>query len=428
MADTSSFSAAMKTKFIGPIRDQLHSNKILLFGLRTRDGDDKQDMPHASRDFRGIVADSTGIDFVGNEFRIPLRTSRNQGTGPRAENAILPAPGNQGYKYISEDLRYFYGLFNITGQLLKASESNEGAFRRALQAEMEGITDDLKRHVNIQAFGTGDGALATVTAVAGNDITVDTTIYFQGGEYLDVYDSPVDPANSPLNATAFYVTAIDRSTLTLTVSDGTGITVGSVLVRASSDSTQTVPNNDVYQAINGLQNIISADGELHGLDPSAAGETFWKSSEVDAAGAIVGDSLLRQLKDAIGFESGSDEETILITTRGVRNRYANTLTALKRFNDAQSVKLRGGFTALMFDETPMVYDDHCPLGHVFAVNMPAMFWSQMSDWEWMEEDGEVLKWEPRYDRYVGVLFKYCNLGTWARNRHGKIVNAEDDVK
>lgn len=428
MADTSSFSAAMKTKFIGPIRDQLHSNKILLFGLRTRDGDDKQDMPHASRDFRGIVADSTGIDFVGNEFRIPLRTSRNQGTGPRAENAILPAPGNQGYKYISEDLRYFYGLFNITGQLLKASESNEGAFRRALQAEMEGITDDLKRHVNIQAFGTGDGALATVTNVSGNDITVDTTIYFQGGEYLDVYASPVDPANSPLNAKAFYVTAIDRSTLTLTVSDGTGVTVGSVLVRASSDSTQTVPNNDVYQAINGLQNIISADGELHGLDPTNAGETFWKSSEVDAAGAIVGDSLLRQLKDAIGFESGSDEETILITTRGVRNRYANTLTALKRFNDAQSVKLRGGFTALMFDETPMVYDDHCPLGHVFAVNMPAMFWSQMSDWEWMEEDGEVLKWEPRYDRYVGVLFKYCNLGTWARNRHGKIVNAEDDVK
>ena len=428
MADTSSFSAAMKTKFIGPIRDQLHSNKILLFGLRTRDGDDKQDMPHASRDFRGIVADSTGIDFVGNEFRIPLRTSRNQGTGPRAENAILPAPGNQGYKYISEDLRYFYGLFNITGQLLKASESNEGAFRRALQAEMEGITDDLKRHVNIQAFGTGDGALATVTNVSGNEITVDTTIYFQGGEYLDVYDSPVDPANQPLNAKAFYVTAIDRSTLTLTVSDGTGVTVGSVLVRASSDSTQNVPNNDVYQAINGLQNIISADGELHELDPKNAGETFWKSSEVDAAGAIVGDSLLRQLKDAIGFESGSDEETILITTRGVRNRYANTLTALKRFNDAQSVKLRGGFTALMFDETPMVYDDHCPLGHVFAVNMPAMFWSQMSDWEWMEEDGEVLKWEPRYDRYVGVLFKYCNLGTWARNRHGKIVNAEDDVK
>jgi len=439
MADTASFSAAMKTKFIGPIRDQLNSNKILLFGLRTRDGDDKQDMPHASRDFRGIVADSTGIDFVGNEFRIPLRTSRNQGTGARAENAILPAPGNQGYKYISEALRYFYGLFNITGQLLKASATNEGAFRRALQAEMEGLTDDLKRHVNIQAYGLGDGVIATVAsttvdakgdALPANTVQLDSTVYFQGGEYVDFYAAANVPGSAPLNATAVYVTQIDRERVTVTFSaDPSGyVADGQVIVRASSDSTQAVPNNDYMDAINGLRNIIDDTEALHGLDPANAGESFWRSSVVDAEGNTVGDDLLRRLKDAVGFESGSDEEMILITTRGIRNRYAQELVAYKRFNDAQSVKLRGGFTALMFDETPMVYDDHCPSGHLFAVNTDAMFWSQMSDWEWMEEDGEVLKWEPRYDRYVGILFKYCNLGTWARNRHGKIVNAEDDVK
>ena len=87
MADTSTFSAAMKTRFLGPIRDQLHSNKILLFGLRSRDGSDDQGMPHASRDFRGIVAEAEGIDFVGNEFRSPLHTTRNQGTGPRGQNS-----------------------------------------------------------------------------------------------------------------------------------------------------------------------------------------------------------------------------------------------------------------------------------------------------------------------------------------------------
>ncbi len=426
MADTASFSAAMKTKFIGPIRDQLNSNKILLFGLRTRDGEDKQDLPHGSREFRGIVADSTGIDFVGNEFRIPLRTSRNQGTGPRGENAWLPAPGNQGYKYISEALRYFYGLFNITGQLLKASESNEGAFRRALQAEMEGLTDDLKRHVNIQAFGTGNGVLATVAnPVTGTTIDLDTTIYFQGGEYVDIYDSTLTTYKG---SAASYVTQIDRTAVTVTLSASATVVAGDVLVRASSDSTSAVPNNDKGAAINGLQNIIDSSGALHGLNPATAGESFWKASEIAAGGAVVGDSLLRQLKDGIGFESGADSEVVLITTRGIRNRYANTLTSLKRFNDAQSVRLRGGFTALMFDETPMVYDDHCPSGQVFAVNTDAMFWSQMSDWEWMEEDGEVLKWEPRYDRYIGIIFKYCNMGTWARNRHGKITGAADDVK
>ena len=426
MADTASFSAAMKTKFIGPIRDQLNSNKILLFGLRTRDGEDKQDLAHGSREFRGIVADSTGIDFVGNEFRIPLRTSRNQGTGPRAENAWLPAPGNQGYKYISEALRYFYGLFNITGQLLKASESNEGAFRRALQAEMEGLTDDLKRHVNIQAFGTGNGVLATVAnPVTGTTIDLDTTVYFQGGEYVDVYDSTLTTYKGSASS---YVTQINRTAVTVTLSASATVVAGDVLVRASSDSTSAAPNNDKGAAINGLQNIIDSSGVLHGLNPATAGESFWKSSEIAASGAVVGDSLLRQLKDAIGFESGADSEVVLITTRGIRNRYANTLTSLKRFNDAQSVRLRGGFTALMFDETPMVYDDHCPSGQVFAVNTDAMFWSHMSDWEWMEEDGEVLKWEPRYDRYIGIIFKYCNMGTWARNRHGKITGAADDVK
>jgi len=426
MADISSFSAAMKTKFIGPIRDQLHSNKILLFGLRSRDGDDKQDMAHGSRDFKGIVADSTGIDFVGNEFRMPLRSSRNQGTGPRSESAALPAAGNQGYKYISESLKYFYGLFSITGPLLKASDSNEGAFRKALQAEMEGLTDDLKRHVNIQAFGSGNGVLATVTSGASSATqAVDTTIYFQGGEYVDIYDSTLTTYRG---SASVYVTSISRSGLTITLSSSVSTTTNDVIIRASSDSTSSVPNNDKSNAINGLSNIIDATGALHGLNPATAGEAFWTSTETAAAGAVVGDSLLRGLKDGIGFESGSDEGTVIITTRGIRNRYANTLTALKRFNDAQAVTLRGGFSALMFDDTPMVVDDHCPLGTVFAVNTDAMFWSQMSDWEWMEEDGDVLKWVSGYDKYTGVLFKYCNLGTWARNRHGKITGAADDTK
>jgi hypothetical protein len=426
MASVSTFSAAMKTKFICPIRDQLNSNKILLFGLRTREGSKSLPEAHGSKPFKGIQADATGIDFVGNDFRMPLRTSRNQGTGPRAENATLPAPGNQGYQYITDGLKYFYGLFNITGQLLKASDSSEGAFTKALQAEMEGLTDDLKRHVNIQAYGSGNGVLATVTTGATSTTqAVDTTIYFQGGEYVDFYDSTLTTYRGSASVS---VTSFSRSGLTITFSGSIATTTGDVIVRASSDSTSSAPNNDKSNAINGLGNIVSSTGALHGLNPATAGQAFWASTAVSASSAVIGDSLLRQLKDGIGFESGDDTDTILITTRGVRNRYANTLTALKRFNDAQSVTLHGGFQALMFDETPMVIDDHCQLGTVYALNVPALFWSQMSDWEWMDNDGDVLKWESRLDRYVGILFKYANMGTWARNRHGKITGGADDVK
>lgn len=427
MANLTTFSAAMKTRFIGPIRDQLNSNKVLLFGLRTRDGSTRTPDPDASRDWRGIQADATGIDFVGNEFRMPLRTSRNAGVGSRAEAGKLPAAGSQGFMYISEPLRYHYGAIEITGQLLKASATNEGAFERALTAELEGVTDDLKRKVNIDAYGDGTGVLTTITTGAASATqAVASTINFQGGEYVVFYDSTLTTHNA---AGALQVTAYNRSGLTITLGSSVTTTTGDVVIRASSDDTAAVPNNDKNAVTNGLTNIIKSTAALHGLNPATAGQQFWASTQIAAGAAVVGDSLLRQLEDGIGFESGSDEEMIFITTRGIRNRYANTLTSLKRFNDAQSTTLRGGFRALMFDDSPLVYDDVCPLGTVFAINTGAMFWSQMSDWEFMEEDtGRALHIVPGYDKYQAWVFKYCQLGTWARNRHGKITGAADDVR
>lgn len=424
MATTTTFSAAMKTKFIGPIRDQLNSNKILLFGMRDKQ-DGKSAVPQGTVPFRGIEAEADGIDFVGNEFRIPLRTGRNSGVGSRSENAVLPAPGNEAFTYISDPLRYHYGLFNITGQLMKASESNEGAFKRALSVEMEGVTDALKRKVNIDAFGDGTGVRTTLSAAAAgvNTLSVASTVRLAVGDVIDVltYAGPTYKAN------ARTITAIDRVNKTVTVS-GAAVTAasGDSIILASSDSTSGTPNNDKDQVINGLGNIVKGSGILHGL--AAASNAFWVSQEINAAGAVVGDNLLRQLIDAIGFESGDEESVVLITTRGIRNRYANQLTAYKRFNDAQAVTLRGGFKALLFDDKPMVVDDQSDVGTVWALNTKHMFWSQMSDWDWLDEDGKTLKWESRYDRYIGVLYKYCNMGTYARNRHGKIYGADDDQR
>lgn len=426
MATTSTFSNAMKTVFIGPIRDNLSSNKVLLFGQRTRDATDETPDPRGTRDWRGIQASAEGIDFMGNDFRIPLRSSRNQGTGPRAENVPLPGAGNQGYNYITDTLKYYYGTFTVTGQLLKASESNKGAFKKALTAEMQGVTDDLKRHVNIHAYGDGTGVIATITTgTTSATQPVSTTIYFQGGETVDIYDSGLSTYRGTAART---VTSFSRSGLTITLDASVATTTNDVVIKASPDSTSSVPNNDKSQAINGLAKIVASTGALHGLNPASAGQAFWASSATAASSAVVGDNLLRTLVDSVGFESGSDEEMILVTTRGIRNRYANTLTALKRFNDAQSVTLRGGFKALLFDDMPMLIDDHCPLGRVYALNTDALFWSQMSDWEWMEEDGKVLTKIVGYDKYQAWLFKYMNLGTTARNRHGVITGAADDTR
>lgn len=405
---------------MGPIREVLHSGRVLLWG----------DPDANPEDFKGIIGTAEGIDFVGNEFRIPIKTRRNQSVGFRAENATLPAPGSSNYTYLSDPLRYDYALFNISGQLLKASSSNEGAFASAFKTETEDTTLSAKIDMNRAAFGDGTGKLCALTAgsaSAATTVTVDSTINFRGiGEVVDFVTSAgvvISPAHT--------VTAVDRTGKVLTFAPGlaAAVTTAHFPVRASTDSTIAVPNNSQNQEINGLANIVSNTGTLHGINPATYG--FWKSYVQTGVGAI-SDDVLETARDSVMFETGLDLDKgidyALLTTRGVRRRYAQTLTALKRFNDAQAVKLHGGFTAVMFDENPIFTDDQCPVGTVYGLALNKMFWSRASDWEWMEEDGKVMKWVPRKDGYISILFSYCNLGTTHRGAHFKLTGVTDDSR
>lgn len=428
MADTATFSAAMKTKFIGPIRDILPKGKVLLFG----------DSDANPTDFKGILPSAENIDFVGNEFRIPMKAVRNQAVGFRSENETLPAPGASKYTYLTEPLRFAYALFNITGQLLRASESQEGAFVSAFKQEMEDTILASKLDFNRAAYNDGSGQMATVTSTGAGGgantlgstvINLNTTINFRGlGEVID-FVSAAGAVISP----AHTVTSRSLTNLSITISPGLAapITAGTHFpVRASTDSTTTTPNNSQNKEINGLTNIIANTTQvLHGINPATYS---WWTPYANAVNGPISDQVLRNAKDYVGFIAGIDTETgldfALISTRGIRRRYSDTLTALKRFSNADSVTLHGGFTALMFDENPFFIDDQCPVGNLYGIALNRMFWAQMSDWDWMEEDGKVLKWEPRRDRYIAVLYKYCQLGTWARNAHFVLTGLTDDVR
>jgi hypothetical protein len=315
--------------------------------------------------------------------------------------------------------------------LLKASESNEGAFRSAFKAEMDDTLLASKLDHNRAAFGDGTGVLTTLSAneaAAQTVISVNSTINFRGGERID----GVTVATGVVIEPARLVTSVDRVNKTITVTPAltTGLTATTDgWVRSSSDSTVAVPNNSFNKEIQGLSSIVTQTGALHGINASSYS---WWAAYVKAVGGAVSDSVLRDAKDAVGFEQGVDVDSgldfALLTTRGIRRRYADTLTALKRFNDAQSVKLHGGYTALFFDENPIFVDGQCPVGSVFGVALNRLFWSQMSDWDWMEEDGKVLKWESRRDRYIAVLYKYCQLGTTHRGAHFRLTGITDDVR
>ena len=190
-----------------------------------------------------------------------------------------------------------------------------------------------------------------------------------------------------------------------------------------------MPNNSQNRETQGIASIVGATNTLHSVNPATY--PFWKSY-VAAVGGPITEAALRDAKDGVGFESGVDLSSgvdfALLSDRGIRRRYADTLTSLKRFVNAESVKLHGGFTALMFDENPWFVDDQSPIGQVTGLSLKDLFWAQLSDWDWMSDDGKVLKWDPRRDRYSAVLFKYSQLGTTRRNSHFMLTGVTDDVR
>jgi hypothetical protein len=426
-ADTATFSGAMKTRFIGPIRDTMHKGRVLLWGSGGETG------AGTPEGFKGILPSAEDISFVGNEFRIPFKTKRNQAVGFRSENELLMAPGASGYTYLTEPLRYAYGLFNITGQLMKAAEVGEGAFKAAFRSEMDDTVLTSQLDFNRAAWGDGSGKMATVrttTAAGQSVIPVDTTINFRGGEIIDFVQAA---ANVVSNQGGYTVLAVDRTNRTITVSPalGTGGVTANTdfLVRASIDSTVAAPNNSFNKEIQGIQSIVTDTGTLHGMNPATV--PFWKSYVKNIGGAI-SDAVIRDALDGVGFEAGVDMENdldyALISTRGIRRRYADTLLGVKQFVNVESLHLRGGFKYLDFDGNPWFVDDACPIGTVVGLSLKDFFWAQSSDWDWMDQDGDVLKWESRRDRYVAVLYKYCQLGTVARNRHFRLTGITDDVR
>jgi hypothetical protein len=185
--------------------------------------------------------------------------------------------------------------------------------------------------------------------------------------------------------------------------------------------------------INGLRKItrsdLSQNYTLHGINSSTAGNEYWQAKQVDGLNAVFDEDKGQLLMDNLGA-MGWDTEMIL-TTRGVRRRYVNTLKAAKRFNDNQATYLHGGFRYIDYNGVPLLFDDDCPKQYMFFIRPDDFLWVNLNgnDFRWMQRDGAVLRKveNPDLDAYKATLYKYSDLGVQRRGSQGAMYNLADDI-
>lgn len=416
--NTANADAVLKNYYLGPIREQLNQKAVLMFAAEDDGSPDTSNGESVS--FRGISRESERVEFAGRKWVIPAHKSRNEGVGAIDEGGPIPVAGQQGWIDLEDNLRHNLGAIELTRYAIRLSNRNPGAFIRLLEGETKGLVADLRKDVNRQAWGSQTGALAAVTADGANTVTVDTVQYLRVGMRIDIIDSGTDAVLAS-NRT---ITAINTGTKVVTY-NGADVAAGVAhrLCRTGSWKKE----------IHGLGSLIGDTGTVHAVDSTAAGNEWWKSVVKAAGGLPFDEDTGQQVVDGVGA-SGNNEVELLISTRGIRRRYVNTLKSQKRFNDRDAVVLRGGFKAVMFNEFPLTFDDDCPKGTMVFLQTEALMWVYLPDgdqpgnWDWVDDDGAILtRKADRTDAFEAYLAADHNLATTARNQLGKITGLEDDT-
>jgi len=398
-ATLATIDSYLKEVYQGRIREQLNEEIVALKRI-TRSGSG--------------VTNEVGGKYV----TFPIHTRRNSGIGSRFESEALPTPGQQGHAAARVGLKYAYGGVQLTGQAISLSDTDAKAFAKALDNEVEGLKNDLKKDMNRQVYGSGNGAIGVATgANTGAVVPVTDARLFQIGMVVDTQ------TGNTVDNTGLIVASVDlttgANTVTFTTTPGVATANADIIVRVGS-GVAAAGNRE----LTGLAAIVSASGTLYNINPST--EPEWKATVDDNGGTprALSEALMIQMTDDIRTKGGST--SLILQSLGVRRAYFNLLSQLRQTVNTQ--EFTGGFSGLAFTtdrgEIPVVADVDAPLNKQWYINEDALTYYRDEDWHFIDRDGSMWKQvrdsNGDYDAYYARMVEYHELGTDRRNTHGLV--------
>ena len=332
-------------------------------------------------------------DVWGKEIRKLAIYGVNGGIGAGTEDGDLPDAVGNNYEQFVVTLKNLYGTVEISDKAVRASENNTGAFVSLLNAEMEGLLKAGSFNFGRMLFGDGSGKLAGVTAVSGNELTLDNVKNVAEGMVIDLRTSDGSIVSG---ADARRITAINRADKKITVS---GATI-SEEISGHIITLQGSYNNE----ITGLGAIFGDSPTLYGLTKSSHS---WLKPYVKASAGEISESLIQTALDTIEENSGG-AINFIVCSWGVRRALQKLFSESKRFID--TMELAGGYKAMSYNGIPIVADRFCPEGTMYLLNTEDFTLHQLCDWQWLTgDDGRVLKQVPGKPVYTATLVKYADL-------------------
>lgn len=348
-------------------------------------------------------ADAPTVD--GRRVIYPLQIGRNTGVMSSVEGATLPTAGRQNFVDIHIPLRKTVGRINVTKDVIDASKSNRGSFKRAMSTEMDGLVRDISDYRNEMLCGYGRGAVATVSvnpAANATSITLkdpggftgttNPNRFMQGGMVIAGIRAGAVVANGAVTvASTEEGGGYDQITLATNTAD---FEVDDVFVRAAATTTTLVTDTDWQNPVMGIFGLVD-DGTfvqtLHGVNRTTY--PVFRSFVLSSVGALSLDAMQRAFDAAETKGQGSISE--MWCEHSVRRAYLTLLEADRRYTSEKLMAPDGGTKAVKgsdvtFGGVPFKTERDMPYGFILGLDTDVLERYVNVRGQWEDEDGNIL--------------------------------------
>lgn len=449
--ESESFSSAMKTLYMGPLNDQVFRAHVLLNRL-----------------------EKNSKDVSGNFAYVPLITARNPAVGSRKDPATtaavagpkFPAHGSQTYSSLTFTMGQHYGRGSIAGTTKRKSRNDSGAFARALDEEMQGLMKSLPDDLNRQVCGDGSGRAASLASTQTTSTVIEVystqPMSARVGDRVHFDDITASGGITPANGTTISAIAFNQDKtgaasttkhkITLAAASGATLTTTDDAMYFGAATSMTAEDSSRGQEIYGILALID-DGNI-GADytiPIESGELLIgpgqsASSEHTKIGGLtrsstaIIQSTVKQNPDSAGTKRPITETIVqeawlcaVAQNGAVPNEVEGycgpatwgtlgmTQVGSRIYNDYKDT-VEMGFAYISVNGSKVFYDRDIMEGHIFFLMMPHIFLLTQGDYEFIDDDGNVLRNIADRDAWEFAVGRDVQLGYRNGRSHVKLTD------
>lgn len=173
--------------------------------------------------------------FTGENLAVPVLYSDIAGRSSTFSEAQENKAGSLGKKFLITRAKN-YAVADLEGDLIEASEGNEGAFVSQLKAQMDSAINAIGRSIGIQLYGDGVGNLGVVSDITSDVVTLSRTRDIHRFEVgMSVVFAASGTASPRGSGTGVAITAINRDDGKFTIASTPASTAANDLIWVEGD-------------------------------------------------------------------------------------------------------------------------------------------------------------------------------------------------